>query len=463
VNQRRPFDARASVRSLARRWRLLSAFLAVGLLAAFAYTSLSPRHLGARSVVLLPPPPVSGSGTTRDMGTEARIATSAPVLATALKATRTNLSVDQLRQLVSASAVTSSLLEIRVDDASSSRAVKLANAVARAYIAYSRELGSQSAVAQVRVLEAQASELTKQLTTLEAQVADQTASLSTLAPGTPAAARASAELNTSQTNLGTVSRNLEEVNQAISTAKRDGAAGAADGAQVLEPATTATEPSLLTAARPFLTAVLVALVAAWAVTLKLDRRDERARRRKDIAAAIGAPVIASLEAGDLDASDGEEMRALDAGTDGALRDEEAIRALSRHLAGDEEPATSLVVVSLRGDDTASRVVRRLSAAAARSEETPELAVEVVPLLTDGSELTLNRRYVSMPAVMVVSAGFAHHRELSGVASLMRAAACPFAGVIVANPDPRDATGVLSETSTELAPTRVSGVAWEEGS
>ena len=131
VKHERPADARGSWRSISRRWRLVGAFLAVGLLGALAYTALSPRGLVAHSLVLLPPAPADGStAPTRDMGTETRIATSSPVLEKAIKATGDTISVDDLRQRVAASAVTTSLLDVQVEDTSSRRAITLSNAVA---------------------------------------------------------------------------------------------------------------------------------------------------------------------------------------------------------------------------------------------------------------------------------------------------------------------------------------------
>ena len=153
VKHERPADARASWRSISKRWRLVVAFLVVGLLGALAYTALSPRRLVAHSLVLLPPAPADGSATpTRDMGTETRIATSSPVLEKAIKTTGGTISVDDLRQRVSASAVTPSLLEVQVEDTSSRRAITFSNAVALGYVAYSKQLASQSGDTLVQVL-----------------------------------------------------------------------------------------------------------------------------------------------------------------------------------------------------------------------------------------------------------------------------------------------------------------------
>jgi capsular polysaccharide biosynthesis protein len=461
VKQQRPFEERASWRSLARRWRLLAAFLAVGLLGALVYSSLSPHGAVTHSLVLLPPAPANGgSAPTRDMGTETRIARSTPVLAKAVESTGGAVSLEQLRHEVMASAVTTSLLDIRVEDSSSRRAVALANAVARGYLGYSQELASQAADTQERVLEARATDLKRQVAGLQDEVANQTAKLSTLAPGTPAAASASAELSTSQAHLDSVARDLEDVDQAITAAKAGDAAGNTSGARLLEPATSATGPSLLTVARPFLTAALIALVAGCVVAIHADRRDDRARRRKDIAAAIGAPVVASLQA-----RTGSEPTSHGPGAEhGESGEQQAIRALSRRFAQGDDLPTGLVVVSLRGDEAALQVVGQISDAVARSEHTrPDRGIEVVPVLTNGSELVLPRRGASMPAVMAVSAGFARRGELESVSAMMRAASRPFDGVIVTNADPRDTTSAWRTSPTDLAPTRISGVVQESDS
>ena len=172
VKHERPADARASWRSISKRWRLVGAFLVVGLLGALAYTALSPRRVVAHTLVLLPPAPADGStAPTRDMGTETRIATSSPVLGKAIKATGATISVDDLRQRAAASAVTTSLLDVQVEDTSSRRAIKLSNAVALGYVAYSKQLASQSGDNLAQKLQARATKLNGQLNDLEAQAA----------------------------------------------------------------------------------------------------------------------------------------------------------------------------------------------------------------------------------------------------------------------------------------------------
>jgi capsular polysaccharide biosynthesis protein len=504
MNQERPFDTRASWRSISKRWRVVGVFLVVGLLAAFAYSALSPRRLVAHSLVLLPPAPVDGSTTpTRDMGTETRIATSSPVLERAIRATDLNVSVDDLRQRVAASAVTSSLLEIQVADTSSRRAITFANAVARGYVTYSKQLGAQSGDTLVQALQARASELTAQLNALDAQATEQTAKVSALAPGTPAAASAGAALNALQGRQTSTALDLRDVNQQINSAKLN-AAGETEGLRVLEPATSALGPSLLSSALPFLLAALVALAAGCAAALWRDRRDDRARRRQDIAAAIGAPVLASLQARRGSGSDSKAV----VNQHGSQSDELTLRHLGRRLANGQETGAGFVVVSLTGDDAAIQIVRRLSEAAAQSgletalfvppyrqpldglhesttglngatqdnptihelhrtldDAAPNADLAIVLVITDGSKLELPRWSAAMPAVMSVSAGFARRGELAMVSAMMRAASRPFAGVIVTNPDPRDGTSAsqLPTTEPHLVPTRITGVARESAS
>ena len=117
------------------------------------------------------------------MGTETRIATSSPVLEKAIKATGATISVDDLRQRVAASAVTTSLLDVQVEDTSSRRAITLSNAVALGYVAYSKQLAAQSGDNLVQALQARATKLNGQLNDLEAQVTDQAAKVSALPLG----------------------------------------------------------------------------------------------------------------------------------------------------------------------------------------------------------------------------------------------------------------------------------------
>jgi capsular polysaccharide biosynthesis protein len=504
VKQERPLDTRAAWRSIRRRWRLVGAFLVVGLLAAFAYSALSPRRVVAHSLVLLPPAPANGSTTpTRDIGTETRIATSSPVLEKAIKATGSSMSVDDLRQRASASEVTESLLDVQVADTSSSRAITLANAVARGYVAYSKQLAAQSADTQVQALKTRASNLAVQLKALDAQVAEQTAKVSALPPGTPAANLEGAKLKVLTDQQSSTTLDLRDVNGAIDSTSGD-AAGQTNGLGILEPATGAEGPSLFAIALPFLLAALVAFAAGCAAALWRDRRDDRARRRQDIAAAIGAPVLASLQARRGSESDSSAV----AKRNSSHNDEQTLRHLERRLTNSEDARTGFVVVSLTGDDAAAQIVRQLSDAAAQSgletalfvppsrqpldglhgpptdvpgtardnptihelqrpldDAAPNADLAIVLVVTDGSKLELPRWSASMPAVMSVSAGFARRDELATVSAMMRAASRPFAGVIVTNPDPRDGTSAsqLPTTEPQVLPTRITGVPRESAS
>ena len=437
------------------------------------------------------------------MGTETRIATSSPVLEKAIKATGDTISVDDLRQRVAASAVTTSLLDVQVEDTSSRRAITLSNAVALGYVAYSKQLAAQSGDNLVRALQARATKLNGQLNDLEAQVTDQAAKVSALPLGSAQAASANANLNTLQTRLQSTTLDLRDVNQEINSAQLN-AQGETEGLRVLEPATSAEGPSLLASALPFLLAALVALAAGCAAALWRDRRDDRARRRQDIAAAIGAPVLASLQAR---RSSGSGSRAV-ANQHGSQSDEQTLRQLERRLANGQETGAGFVVVSLTGDDAAIQIVRQLSDAAAQSgletalfvppsrqlleglhvsttglngatqdnptihelhrtldDAAPNADLAIVLVITDGSKLELPRWSAAMPTVMSVSAGFARRDELAIVSAMMRAASRPFAGVIVTNPDPRDGTSAsqLPTTEPHLVPTRITGVARESAS
>ena len=79
--------------------------------------------------------------------------------------------------------MTTSLLDVQVEDTTSRRAITLSNAVALGYVAYSKQLAAQSGDNLVRALQARATKLNGQLNDLEAQVTDQAAKVGGAPPG----------------------------------------------------------------------------------------------------------------------------------------------------------------------------------------------------------------------------------------------------------------------------------------
>ena len=152
VKHDRPGDARASWRSISKRWRLVVAFLVVGLLGALAYTALSPRRLVATvSCSSLPPPRTEARPRPETWGRRHESRRARPSLGRRSRRRVSTMSVDDLRQRVAASAVTTSLLDVQVKDTSSRRAITFSNAVALGYVAYSKQLASQSGDTLVQV------------------------------------------------------------------------------------------------------------------------------------------------------------------------------------------------------------------------------------------------------------------------------------------------------------------------
>lgn len=122
---------RDSVRVVMRCRRILAALGAVGLLLGIIYAVAVPALVSAKTEVLLPPAPLSSSGTpTRDVNTEVDIATSPGILNPAAKAAGINLPYTTLQHRVVASGVTTSLVQIVAKAPNVAEAEGLANAVA---------------------------------------------------------------------------------------------------------------------------------------------------------------------------------------------------------------------------------------------------------------------------------------------------------------------------------------------
>ena len=128
-------DLKASVRILRRHKWIVVLAAVLGFLAGVAFTLLDPPMLTSKAFVALPPLPV------RDIQTQAVVAGSAPVLASAAQHADPPVSLAALRGRVQVTGVTPDVLEIDVRAGTATQAVATANAVATSYISYIRSPG----------------------------------------------------------------------------------------------------------------------------------------------------------------------------------------------------------------------------------------------------------------------------------------------------------------------------------
>src|SRR5712691_9027537 len=132
---------------IVRRHRAIVGIVALlGLLAGGGYAVLNPPMLASSALVVLPP-------ATRDVATQAVIASSDPVLSGALRNVRPAMSLQALRSHVQVKSLTSNIISISAQGKTAVQAEGTANAVAASYVAYLSTANSVTRGVQARLLE----------------------------------------------------------------------------------------------------------------------------------------------------------------------------------------------------------------------------------------------------------------------------------------------------------------------
>ena len=138
-----PLDLRESLAVLRRRWIAIAIICLLGLCGGIAYTRLHPTKPSADALLLLPGQTPSGAAPTpADMNSQIIIATSNAVLSPVATSVKPPIPVEQLQHLVSGTAISNNVLRIEVRAPSTTRAVQLANAVAREYLVFVKKSGA---------------------------------------------------------------------------------------------------------------------------------------------------------------------------------------------------------------------------------------------------------------------------------------------------------------------------------
>lgn len=130
-------DLRRALRILRRHRRALAVAIGVGVALGVTWGVLRPPAPEARALVLLPVAQASNLGVSlRDIGTQAEIASSDPVLTQAARHLRPSPSLGDLRHRVQITTVTNDILEVTGRGSSPQQAEAVANAVADSYVTY---------------------------------------------------------------------------------------------------------------------------------------------------------------------------------------------------------------------------------------------------------------------------------------------------------------------------------------
>jgi uncharacterized protein involved in exopolysaccharide biosynthesis len=483
-------DLRGSWAAIRRRRALVASLGLIGICGGVAYGVVKPALPSAVSMVLLPPSATTSAGTpVRDTGTQVAIATSQPVLDEAGQSVTPPIGAVQLKPNVTVTALSPDVLSIRVKAADPRDAERLANAIATDYIHYVTTTGGG-----LSALSAQAGQLTQQLSALQSQISAATARLSSEGASSTAAQQNSALLSQLNRELTTTSQDLSTVNSQIAEA---GLSGQVNGGaiRVLQRATAVTSPSRLRL--PLLGAIglIAGLFLGAVAAISEGQRDHRLRRRDDLVAALGVPVLASVEAERCRTTD-DWLRLLERYRPSVV-DVWALRRLLRQLpSADGRPSGVVRVVSFADDHAALAVGPQIATFAASigvstmllPDEDPAVVALRAACRTSHQRrpaqlLTLDSEssdpvpvdaelVVSVSAagqtepelddaardttLLAVSAGFATVDDLARLALAALDSGHPIEGIVVVNPDPDDSTtgGVSEAAAPRRLPTQL---------
>jgi capsular polysaccharide biosynthesis protein len=478
-----------------RRWRVAIGLLVVGLSTGVLLTWFQAPAYVARSLVLLPPVMDQKGNPVGRIETETLIVRSAEILDRAGKTFRPPVTSRALRDRISAQGLTPDVLEVRAEAGRPVDAKRLADAVVNEYVAYSNRSSTAEASANIALLQGQAHDLEQRVRDLESDILATTARLAGLDQSSAEGLRQAALLDSMRSAQAEASRQLAIANGRLADARLSDFGRR--GTRVLQPAEVPKEASR---PRPFWNigaSGLIGLVAGTVLALALDRNDGRLRRREAIAAAVGAPVVASLNVPRRVSA--AKCRVLVGRWQPSPVEALALRqAFYRIGVADGPPPVNVVIVTLPGDRVAPLIALQLAAFAAVYQTstailiasahatTAELrslcssrparpylsmhdatkSVDAVPLHAvdlsitivvpgDGSLKlpTLGRRTLT---ALAVSSGFGTPEALAAAALACGDAVHPIRGVFVANPDPGDRTTGWTGVAARRDPVNVNG-------
>jgi uncharacterized protein involved in exopolysaccharide biosynthesis len=475
-----PLDLRRFGRAVSRRRWLVVLFALGGVLAATLFSVFRVPDYTATTVVLLPVAPTNAAGAAmRDIETEVQVAQSAVVLSLASKTLPTHPPVSKLRRELAVSAPTSDVLAFKGKAKSAHEAIAIANATADAYNDYSASSATETAKQVLDPLNSDIDRLTTTIRDLNEKILAANTQIASLVPGSPDVFSLNTQVTQWNSELAIAQQQLQTATAQVrqATADRD----ASKAIKVISPAANASNGFLRTVSLNLGFGALSGLVLGLTVIVARESRASVLRFRSEIAAAAGAPAVASLTA--RRARKPSEWRALFNTYEPNANERWALRKLVRTVIGSagEGPA-SVTIVSLASDDAAIAVAPQLASFAASSglrtvlvadPRTPslsalhqvrDLAVMGVPphanlaivkemptaVAADALAIDLTVRMIvtdlsgvdieasrGATTVLGVSSGAAAPDLIRAISEAAAAADAPLAGIVVANPESDD--------------------------
>lgn len=476
-------DLRVVGAGVAKRWLVIVAFLIGGTGTGLGLAMAQAPTYETGAMVLLPPAGVDARGNpTRNMVTEAAVATGTDVLDRAGRALDPPAGAAALVGRVRVEVITGDILEMRASGASAPEAKLLADTVASAYVATQNALGEDRVDSAVGDLRAHVAELNRRMDQIRSEMAANASRLGGLDPSSGEAGNVNQLNDTLQIEAAELSRELADLNERITEARVTESLRR-QGTRLLQPAP---QPLAPVRPRPLVNAAvgaLAGLVVGSGASLALHLRSRRRLRSRDeIAQAVGGPVVASLAvAGRRGAN---ACRALLGEWEPAVTETWTLRQALSGLDAGYGATAGVVIVVLPGDRAASLLAAKLAAFAANDGmhttlviaghhpmlsdlETacstgsisgfpgrPGLSVRtsvdglasvqlpdddqltIVLTIADGPLDLPEPRHRVLP-VLAVSSGFASADQLASTALAWQSAGDPIRAVLLANPDPSD--------------------------
>lgn len=290
-----PLDLKRFLKVFWRNRLVVVAFVLLGFLCGVAHAVLRPPLPSARALVVIPTASISteSGATLDDAPTQIIIAMSTPVLAAAGASVSPPISPTALKSHVTAAALSPQVLQFTVSVPSAAEAEKLANAEATGYVAYVNDTSTSNTGGVLSSLRSEASGLSNQIESLQHQMNSTQARLSAEDPNSAAGQRDATLIGSLRTEEQEVSLQLNGVNNEIVSSQLSGSLSA-DATHVLQAATLVPTSKTQLAFYPVAGAMAGLLVGSLVIFLR-SRRDRRLRYRDELAAAIGLPVLASID------------------------------------------------------------------------------------------------------------------------------------------------------------------------
>lgn len=413
---------------LRRRWRLLAALAAVGaLLGVGASLLLSPGYQTTSYVLL------QGSREPDELLTEAQVAMSSVVLDRAASALGWNVTGTELQDSVTTEVSDGNVIAIAATADTPEQAKQLADQVAQDYVGFATQLLSNNADASAQAMREQRELLRQQIAATNDRIKDLHASASQGL--TVESVQARTELEGLRLTLGSAIEKLDEADETASQAN----------IVVMGQAELPSGPAAPTMTHFIVGGALLLALLGVLAHLIAARTDRRLRNESEIGAALGAPVLGSIDVSDPPPAeeypavhrswqsrlrqlvlDDEDWNApeLQVPDDDASRDIRCRRVLSRLRAATNGPLR-LFVLATDDDATAGRAISQLLTMANVERFMTLRAIGVFagrPTVPDGGGVS--------GVLVLVTAGTRTAWELIGIAEACADAGHKIIGVVV---------------------------------